>query len=78
MSSSPTTKAAEKEHKDNKENNFSPFLESVGWREEWATQIDLKLPGWMSYPNSLMELFGLEKRITKPPISQTKADLWKF
>ena len=57
MSSSPTSKAAEKEHKDNKEDNFSSFLWSVGWNEEWATQKDLKLSGWwMSYPNSLMEL----------------------
>ena len=54
MSSSLTAKAAEKEHKDNKEDNFSPFLGSVGWKEEWATQIDLKLSGWMSFPNSLM------------------------
>ena len=51
MSSSPTAKAAEKEHKDNKKDNFGPFLGSVGWKEQRATQIDLKLPGWMSYPN---------------------------
>ena len=37
MSSSTTTKAAEKEHKDNKKNNFSPFLGSIGWKEECAT-----------------------------------------
>ena len=54
--SSPTTKAAEKEHKDNKKNNFSPFLGSVGWKQECATQKDLKLSEWMSYPNSLMKL----------------------
>ena len=50
-----TAKAAEKEHKDNKKNNFSPFLGSIGWKQEWATK-DLKLSEWMSYPNSLMEL----------------------
>ena len=38
MSPSPTTKAAEKEHKDNKKNNFSPFLGSIGWKQEWATK----------------------------------------
>ena len=36
--SSPTAKAAEKEHKDNKKNNFSPFLGSIGWKQEWATK----------------------------------------
>ena len=56
MSSSPTEKVAEKEHKDNKEDNFSLFLGSVGWKEEWPTQIDLKLPELVNYPNSLMEL----------------------
>ena len=38
MSSSLTAKAAEKEHKDNKKNNFSPFLRSIGWKQEWATK----------------------------------------
>ena len=33
-----TAKAAEKEHKDNKKNNFSPFLGSIGWKQEWATK----------------------------------------
>ena len=33
MSSSPTPKAAEKEHKDNKEDNFNPFLGFIGWNE---------------------------------------------
>ena len=37
MSSSPNAKAVEKEHKSNKEDSFSPFLGSVGWKEEWAT-----------------------------------------
>ena len=36
--SSPIAKAAEKEHKDNKKNNFSPFLGSIGWKQEWATK----------------------------------------
>ena len=36
--SSPTAKAAEKEHKDNKKNNFSPFLGSIGWKQECATK----------------------------------------
>ena len=36
MSSSPVAKATEKEHKGNKEDNFSPFLRSIGWKEEWA------------------------------------------
>ena len=30
MSSLPTAKATEKEHKGNKEDNFSPFLRSAG------------------------------------------------
>ena len=38
MSSSPTTKAAEKEHKDNKKNNFSPFWGSIRWKQEWAAK----------------------------------------
>ena len=33
MSSSPTAKAAEKEHKDNKEDNFSPFLGQLGGKK---------------------------------------------
>ena len=31
-------KVAEKEHKDNKENNFSQFLGSNGWKQERATK----------------------------------------
>ena len=62
MSSSTTAKAADKEHKDNKEDNFNPFLGSVGQKEEWATEIDLKLSEWMSYPESLMELFLVWKK----------------
>ena len=38
MSSSRTAKAAEKEHKDNKKNNFSPFFGSVGWEQEWEAK----------------------------------------
>ena len=34
MSSLPTAKATEKEQKGNKEDNFSPFLRSAGWKEE--------------------------------------------
>ena len=30
MSSSPTTKAAEKEHKENNEDNLTPFWGSIG------------------------------------------------
>ena len=50
MPSSPTTKATEAEHKANKEDHLSPFLGSIGWKEEWAKK-RLKLTGWMSYPN---------------------------
>ena len=39
MPSSPTAKTAEKEHKNNKKSNFSPFLGSIGWEQEWATNI---------------------------------------
>ena len=75
MSSSPTAKAAEKEHKDNKEDNFSPFLGSVGWKEEWATNRSeiVRVDELSKLTNGVV--YGLEKRITKPPISQTKADL---
>ena len=76
MSSSPTTKAAEKEHKDNKENNFSPFLGSTGWKEEWATKRSetVRVDELSKLINGVV--LGLEKRITKPPISQTKAEFW--
>ena len=53
--SSPTAKATEKEHKDNNKNSFSPFLGSIGWKQECATKKST-LSEWMSYPNSLMEL----------------------
>ena len=38
MSSSPIAKTAEKEHKDNKKSNFSPFLGSIGWEQEQAAK----------------------------------------
>ena len=37
MLSSTTAKAAEKEHKNIKEDNFSQFLRLIGWKEEWTT-----------------------------------------
>ena len=76
MSSSPTAKAAEKEHKNKKEDNFSPFLGSIGWKKEWATnRFKVVRVDDLSKLTNRVE-FGLEKRITKPLISQTKADLW--
>ena len=36
-SPSPTTKASVKEHKGNKKDKFSPFLVSIGWKEEWGS-----------------------------------------
>ena len=75
MSSSPTAKAAEKEHKDNKEDNFSLYLGTIGWKEEWVTnKSEIVRVDELSKLNNGVA-FGLEKRITKPPISQTKADL---
>ena len=75
MSSSPTVKAVEKEHKDNKKNNFSPFWGSIGWKEEWAGNRSeiVRVDDLSKLTNGVV--FGLEKRITKTPISQTKADL---
>ena len=61
MSSAPTAKAAEKEHKDNKEDNFSLFLGSIGQKEEQATYRS-EISEWMSYPNSLMELYLVQKK----------------
>ena len=76
MSSSPTTKAAKKEHKDNKENNFSTFLGSTRWKEEWATKRSETVR--VDELSKLISgvVLGLEKIITRPPISQTKAELW--
>ena len=76
MSSSPTTKAAEKEHKNSKEDKFSPFLGSIGWKKEWGTNRSeiVRMDKLSKLTNKVV--FGLKKRITKPPISQTKADLW--
>ena len=78
MPSSPTAKATEKEHEDNKEDNFSPFWGSIEWKEEWATnrskiiRVDdlFKLTNWV--------VFGLEKGITKSPISPAKFHLWEI
>ena len=65
MSSSPTTKSTEdKEHKGNKEDNFSPFLRSSEWKVEWA-KTNLKLPGWMSYPNSQVECLVWKKELPR-------------
>ena len=36
MSSSPTARDTEKEHKGNAGDNFNPLLRSIGWKEEWA------------------------------------------
>ena len=75
MSSSPTSKAAEKEHKDNKEDNFSPFLGSIGWKEEWATNRSkiIRVDDLSKLTNRVA--FGLEKGITKSPISSAKLHL---
>ena len=61
MSSSPTTKAAEKEHKDNKV-ILAHFEGKLSGKKN-GLQIDFKLSGWMSYPNSLMELFLVRKKV---------------
>ena len=78
MSSSPTAKAADKEHKDNKKDNFSPFLGSIRLKEKWATNRSkiIGVDELSKLSNGVV--FGLEKKITKPPISQTKADYGKF
>ena len=48
---------------------------------EWATQIDLKLSGWMSYPNSLMKLCLVwKKQLRSHPYLKQKliyGKLWK-
>ena len=77
MSSSPTAKSTEKEHKGNKEDHFSPFLRSIGWKEEWAEKKSeiVRVDELSKLTNGVV--FGLEKRITKPPISQTQAELWE-
>ena len=77
MSSSPTTKATEAEHKANKEDHLSPFLGSIGWKEEWAKKkIEIDRVDELSQLTNGV-VFGLEKRIAKPPKSQTQADLWE-
>ena len=78
MPSSPTAKAAEKEHKDNKEDNFSPFWGSIGWKEEWATNRSkiIRVDDLSKLTNRVV--FGLEKGITKSPISPAKFHLWEI
>ena len=64
--------------KDNKEDNFSRLLGSIGWKKEWATnRSEIISAGKLSKLTNGV-VFGLEKRITKAPISQTKADLWEI
>ena len=80
MSSSPppTTAKAAEDKKGNKEDHFSPFLGSIGWKDEWAVNRSdiVRVDELSKLTNGVV--FGLEKRITKPPISQTKADLWEI
>ena len=49
---------------------------SFGWKEEWAVNRSeiVRVDDLSKLTNGVV--FSLEKRITKPPISQTKADLW--
>ena len=78
MSSSPTAaKATEKEHKGNKEDNFSPYLRSIRWKEELAKSKSeiVRAVELSKLANGVV--FVLEKRITKPPMSQKKAGLWE-
>ena len=76
MSSSPTAKAAEKKHKDNKEDNFSLFLGSIGWKEGWATNRSeiVRVDELSKLTNEVVH--GLEKRITMPTLSKTK--IWEI
>ena len=80
MSSSPppTTAKAAEDKKGKKEDHFSPFLGSIGWKDEWAVNRSdiVRVDELSKLTNGVV--FGLEKRITKPPISQTKADLWEI
>ena len=71
-------KAAEKEHKDNKEDNSSPFWGSIGWKEEWATNRSkiIRVDDLSKLTNRVV--FGLEKGITKSPISSAKFHLWEI
>ena len=78
MSSSPTAaKATEKEQKGKKEDNFSPYLRSIGWKEEWAKNKSeiVRVDDLSKLTNGVV--FGLEKSITKPPMSQAKGELWE-
>ena len=76
MPSSPTPKAAGKEHKDNKKDNFSPFWGSIGWKEEWATNRSkiIRVDDLSKLTNRVV--FGLEKGMTKSLISPAKFHLW--
>ena len=60
IKSSPTAKAAEKEHKDNKKNNFSPFLGSIGWKQEWATKRSeiVRVDELSKLTNGVVSVFG--------------------
>ena len=73
MSSSPTAKAkdTEKGHKGNAGDNFNPLLRPIGWKEEWAAKRSeiVMVDELSKLTNGVV--FCLEKRITKPPMSQT-------
>ena len=62
--------------KDNKEDNFSQLLGSIGWKKEWATNRSEIISAGKLSKLTNGAVFGLEKRTTKAPIFQTKADLW--
>ena len=55
MSSSLTAKAAEKKHKETRKIILACSWGQLGGKKD-GLQIDLKLSGWMSYPNSPMKL----------------------
>ena len=77
ISSSPTAKATEKEHKGNKEGNYNPCLRSIAWTEEWAKNNSEIVRVDELFKLTKGDVFGLEKRITKSLMSQTKAELWE-
>ena len=78
MPSSPNARAAEEHKKGNKVDDFSPFLGSIGCKEEWAVNRSdiVRVDDLSKLTNGVV--FGLEERITKPSIFQTKADLWEI
>ena len=53
-------KDAEKEHKDNKKNNFSPFLGSIGCKQEWATKRSeiVRVSDLSKLTNGVVFMFG--------------------